>query len=117
MSAGFVQPAIQRMKKHDDFKVTTPTPWYVALAIQQSEKQVFNYDGRFLVAKHIVALTPDELDVALWFLHIQNSLVWHFQEERRLGSIVIQYTGVHFDNITEFIVEMFALDQMSKKNW
>lgn len=67
MSAGLVQPAIQSMKKRDDFKVTTPTPWYVALAIQQSEKQVFNYDDWFLVAKHIVVLTRDELDVALWF--------------------------------------------------
>ena len=97
-----VRAAIERMSKHDYFKVSTPTSWLIfSLAIRQVENRILSYDECFLVAKNCGINSTDELNKALCFLHSKMGLIRHYQGE----GFVIQDTQVLFDNITGLIGE------------
>ena len=109
-----VREAVERLGNRGSFKVTAPPSWLIfSLTIRQHKDRVLSYEQCFEVARQCGITSREELNEALWFLHMKVGLIRHFQGEglEDLQEIMIQDPQVLFDRITDLVVETFTFDK------
>ncbi len=95
-------------------EVEIPAAWLMlSLYIRIMERRIMTLKELEALAGEI-QISPEELQVALWFFHRIMGLFLYYPELEELKDVVICDVRVVFDSITELIKNTFVFDKVGK---
>ena len=106
-----VRAMIEKISKDPAFQISVPSPMLVlSLVLRGLSNPVMTYQQCRSIAKECGIKTPQELNVALWFLHTKLGVIRYFPHIKELRDIVIQDPQIIFDKITDLISSTFTFE-------
>ena len=88
-------------------KVDTPAPWLVlGIALRKLGLEVIPYNQCLSIGNDC-GISKDQLNEALWFLHVKLGLIRYFHDVPELQDVIILQPQVINGKITELIAETF----------
>ena len=106
-----VRAIIEKIAEDPAFQVSVPFPMLVlSLILRGLSDPVLSYQQCRSIADECGIKTPQELNVALWFLHTKLGVVRYFPHIRELREIVIRDPQIIFDRVTDLISSTFTFE-------
>ena len=106
-----VRAMIEKIAEDPAFQISIPFPMLVlSLILRGLSDPVLSYQQCRSIADECGIKTPQELNVALWFLHTRLGVVRYFPHIRELRDIVIRDPQIIFDRITDLISNTFTFE-------
>ena len=106
-----VRAIIEKIAEDPAFQVSVPFPMLVlSLILRGLSDPVLSYQQCRSIADECGIKTPQEMNVALWFLHTKLGVVRYFPHIRELREIVIRDPQIIFDRITDLISSTFTFE-------
>ena len=106
-----VRAMIEKISKDPAFQISVPSPMLVlSLLLRGLSNPVMTYQQCRSIAEECGIKTPQELNVALWFLHTKLGVIRYFPHIKELRDIVIRDPQIIFDKITDLISSTFTFE-------
>ena len=103
-----IRSAVEKITSNPLYRVDTPAPWLVlGLALRHLGVEAIPYDQCFSIGKDCGISTKEQLNEALWFLHVKLGLIRYFHDVSELQDVIILKPQIIFGKITELIAETF----------
>ena len=104
-----IRSKVEEIASDKLYKEDTPAPWLVlGLVLRDLGVEAISYDHCLSIANDCGISTKEQLNEALWFLHVKLGLIRYFHDIPELQDVIILQPKVIFCNITELIAGTFV---------